>query len=99
MISRKFLIIFLIITGVIGVIFFFPVNFNDQYTCLYHRMFYEGHMHHNATEAGIHDIHGVNSLLQHYIGHYALLWWASIAVFSISLIILKKRNVNHKTEV
>lgn len=89
--AKKYLFIILIVSGIIGVIFFFPVNLNDKYTCLYHRMFFENHggehLQHNAIAAD----HGMNSLLQHYIGHYALLWWASIAVFTISIILLKKR--------
>ncbi len=37
--------------GVIGTVFFFPVNFQSRYTCLYHRIFHPGECVHSEGSA------------------------------------------------
>ncbi len=45
--------------GVIGTIFFFPVNFQSRYTCLYHRIFHPSKcIHGESTEGHSHRQNG-----------------------------------------
>ena len=82
-------IILLLIIGFIGIILFFPVNFNNSYTCIYHRF-----LNHHNLESDI-DLNNINhqhnsDLLDIYINHYALFWWLSISLLPICFIILKR---------
>ncbi|MCK5034232.1 MAG: hypothetical protein KAS18_11375 [Calditrichia bacterium] len=100
--NKKYLVYSLIIIGAIGLVIFFPVNFNNEYTCLYHRIFYaDKHismkLHHQNSQG--YDIEHsfeyygkaeMNTLLKYYIGHYAAFWWTSIVIFSISIVLIKK---------
>jgi len=41
--DKKILMIIALTVGVSGGILFFPFNFQDEYTCLYHRLYSLGH--------------------------------------------------------
>ena len=87
--KKKHLLIVLISIGIIGTVIFFPVNINDHYTCLFHRL-QDNSI--TLSEISLHD--GGNnmhhSILEIYLQGYAFLWWTSIALFTISIIFLKK---------
>lgn len=74
----------LLAVGFLGVVFFFPVDINSRYTCLYHRLTEPvggGHQHTTA----LHTHHpedpepaATGDLLSNYIRQYAVFWWVSI---------------------
>ncbi len=44
--------------GVVGGILFFPFNFQNEYTCIFHRFFSPGHSHSLNENAASTDSHG-----------------------------------------
>lgn len=87
-----YLTLILLGIGIVGGIFFFPVNFNNQYTCLYHRIFAPGHSYHLSNRmGGTGKIVGENheneieemmhsELVTKYILPFGLIWWISLIV-------------------
>jgi hypothetical protein len=71
---------------------FFPVNINDSYTCLSHRLLSQEKNHFSQDEhsefdaASIHRKKSVDShhLVKTYLLPYALLWWVSIGIVFLS---------------
>ena len=66
--------------GVLGGIFFFPMNIENQYTCLYHRLFSPEHSY----------THSHYDLVSHYVAPFGLLWWGSLFLIAFSVYRLKK---------
>jgi hypothetical protein len=88
-----FLTLILLGIGIIGGIFFFPINFNNQYTCLYHRIFASGHSYHlSSTDiGGFSKTVGENheneieemmhtKLVTKYVLPFGIIWWISLMV-------------------
>ncbi len=93
------LCVVMIVLGALGIICFFPFNFNSQYTCLFHRLFTEevhsdGHDHSKnsnsvESEIGSSDSHDSN-LLNRYLVPFGFFWWASIGLFTTGIYLRKK---------
>jgi len=84
-------IVLLLGIGILGAIFFFPMNINNQYTCLYHRLFSPDHSY----------AHAYDNIVQHYIASFGFLWWGSLTLIAVSIYALKRlvkiRNGNSQT--
>lgn len=61
--------------GILGTVFFFPINMNNQYTCLYHRMVSPGHSY----------PHHPIDILQEYVTPFGLLWWGSLLLTALGI--------------
>ena len=87
------LIWILLLTSMTGAVFFFPINLNEKYTCLYHRLYDNSDNGHAISL----DIPAVtrpamdHELLDSYIKSYAFLWWASMAVLFLVVIGMRKK--------
>ena len=81
----------IIILGIIGAITFFPVNINDHYTCLFHRII-DGNF--SSTEIGLHqlDKNMHYSIMDIYLEGYAFIWWASILVLVTGIYLYRNKN-------
>jgi len=102
----KRLSVFFLIAGITGAVVFFPFNFNDRYTCLYHRVCNPAqpvsstphHRHQAAAPENILDANpaghhlAANSLIPHYLNHFAFFWWASLLVVGLWLFLFKRKN-------
>jgi hypothetical protein len=101
-----FYLLILLSIGILGSIFFFPINFNNQYTCLYHRIFAPEH--HNYEVMGTDDlvlsvkknyeneeIH--SELIKKYIVPFGFVWWSSLAIIVFAFFLLNKER-QKKTE-
>lgn len=86
---KYFVLVFFLI-GLLGGILFFPVNLNDQYTCLYHRLSGTEHVHDAVHHSEMLMGGGNHDLLDAYVASYAVYWWASLAVIAIAIILIKK---------
>ena len=78
----------LLFLALVGGLLFFPVQIQDGYTCLFHRLFnYENpvkvdtHHHHNTAVAMQHE---ESNFLSFYLHRYAFIWWASVALAVVS---------------
>ena len=77
--------------GCIGTIIFFPVNINNHYTCLFHRIVDENPaspnitLHH--TDNSMH-----HSILDIYLEGYAFIWWASILALVTGIYLYRNKN-------
>lgn len=78
--KRAILILAVLGIGIFGAIFFFPVNFNNQYTCLYHWLFSPEHAHFYAAD----------DIVSHYIRPFGYLWWGSLLLIGFSIYGLKR---------
>lgn len=85
------LILTLLGLGVFGAIFFFPVNINNQYTCLYHRLFYPGHSYTHAIGTDVPQTQQ-EYLLNRYLSPFGLLWWGSLLLTALSIYSLKRQS-------
>lgn len=88
-----------IIIAFSGSIFFFPMNIDGKYTCLYHRLIDHSHP---LTDVMISDHkmnHHHSTLLSNYLHLYALPWWISIGLVSLCIyLVLRFRNSVAKKE-
>ncbi|HED11920.1 MAG TPA: hypothetical protein ENJ10_14615 [Caldithrix abyssi] len=99
--TRRFAIVVLL-TGILGGLFFFPFPLSENYTCIYHRVF-------NADEPVLEDESASHShlpgtsahhLLDSYIRGYAFLWWASLLMVVGALFYVRRNvKVNSKNRV
>lgn len=91
--NRGMLLTLLLLSiGIMGAIFFFPINFNNQYTCLYHRIFAPEHSNQLSNEmTGPDETVGKNQedeieemmhseLVTKYVLPFGLMWWMSLIV-------------------
>ena len=89
--NKKNLLIGLIIMGCLGTILFFPVNINNHYTCLFHRII-DG----NPASPNITLHHKDNSMhhsiLDIYLEGYAFIWWASILALVTGIYYYRTKN-------
>ncbi len=105
---------YIVVLAGLGVIIFFPVRLNNDFTCLYHRYFgctehpvryqngnpklssgeqqYDSFKNEKQTNISEPSLRG--DLVQHYIRHFALFWWLSIGIFTLSIFRLMKRKSN-----
>jgi len=102
----KRLSVFFLIFGIAGVVLFFPLNMNNRYTCLYHRLFCRtepvaaGHDQrlepHTNNHGGMphQAMQGpqVNALIPHYLKHFAFYWWGSLLLAGICLFLSRKKS-------
>jgi len=83
-----------------GIILFFPINIADTFTCLGHKYLVESVP---DRETAAENLSGDNhagmikhpdkrQMVDEYIFPFALLWWISIAVFTIQFHYMKKKN-------
>lgn len=88
---KKNILFLLLAAGIAGAVLFFPVNIQDQYTCLYHRLFSPGHSYPHSAGADI-DISQTQqeNLLNRYLSPFGLLWWGSLLLTAISIYSLKR---------
>ena len=96
------LMLILLSIGVVGGVLFFPVNFDNQYTCLYHRMFVSEHHYDTSNEmANTVNIDGNHhegeidemmhsELLDKYVLPFGLIWWISLIALAIGFFWLKR---------
>lgn len=83
------LIFLLLFISIAGAVLFFPVNIQDQYTCLYHRLFSPGHTFLHSAGDDISQT-GKEDLLHRYLSSFGLLWWGSLLLTSLSIYSLKR---------
>ena len=107
--KNKKILLLILFPGIVGVLFFFPVQMSGRYTCVYHRLFEAENpvtgvnMENNnstATEepAGTHD-HSESPFLHRYLHNYAILWWISLLLIVFSIYGLRQNRVlNKKSE-
>jgi len=104
---RKGTLITLILLGVgiVGGVLFFPINFNNQYTCLYHRMFAPEHRHRlsNQMMSGSSSIgkpqNEINEMLvTKYILPFGLIWWISLTIFALAFFWLRHETVKRESQ-
>lgn len=102
---RKGIILTFILLGVgiVGAVFFFPINFDDQYTCLYHRIFAPEYHHGfskeprlagNAAPVGEYHKDEQNEMLhsdlvKKYILPFGIIWWISLIAIALAFFWLK----------
>lgn len=92
----------LLIIGFSGIILFFPVNFDNQLTCLFQRLGtwdYDGqpvnkdaiHSHDNRhVTGGSRPVFFLpEELHHHYMQLYSYFWWGSLLLFGISIYALR----------
>lgn len=79
----------LLAAGIAGAVLFFPVNIQDQYTCLYHRLFSPEHSYTHSTGVDISQTQE-EDLLRHYLSPFGLLWWGSLLLTALSIYSLKR---------
>ena len=108
--NKKFILLILLLSGISGTFFFFPLQMGGRYTCVYHRLFEAENPipgNNSATNtgtsvvesAGNHD-HSESPFLHRYLHHYAILWWISLALFAFSVYGLQQnRNLNRMEKV
>ena len=97
------LTIALLSIGIIGGVFFFPINFDNQYTCLYHRIFAPEHDYHlsngmanakaiggNHREMEIEEMMH-SELVAKYVLPYGLIWWISLMVAASAFFWLRRQ--------
>jgi len=89
---RKITIVILLLLGmgILGVVVFFPVNINNQYTCLYHRLFSPEHSYPHTSGVNITSIQK-EILLNRYLTPFGLLWWGSLLLTALSIYGLKRQ--------
>lgn len=58
------------------------MNINNQYTCLYHRLFSADHSYAHS--------HVYDNIVQHYIASFGFLWWGSLLLIAASIYALKR---------
>ena len=108
--NKKFILLILLLSGISGTFFFFPLQMGGLYTCFYHRLLETDNPisgDHIKTYASASDVgptenhdHSESPFLHHYLHHYAILWWFSLAVFAFSVYGLKQnRNLNRIEKV
>lgn len=104
----KRLLIALLLLGITGTILFFPFNFNNRYTCLYHRLFAPsepvmntvsgGHeqaeLSQNISDEHAGHLHHSGQLIPHYLHHFAFLWWGSLLLLACCIFIYRKKNLS-----
>ena len=83
----------ILILAITGVIFFFPFKIGES-TCLF------GHL----TNICIYDLashngHGGHLMLNHYLRHFALVWWASIGLLAYMVYKLRKSQRGTANEI
>ncbi len=72
----------IIIPGLIGVFLFFPVNLGDVYTCLFHRIFFQG-VGSNPEFSGFSSASAMvdhSHLVRKYLMPFGIIWWFSLAL-------------------
>ena len=89
---KKYLVLLMLITGLAGTFFFFPVPIGDQSSCCYESMFggnencqckraMKEHAAHQAMMSEGSEMHQHGSvLLDSYLHHYAFPWWISVGL-------------------
>jgi len=101
----------IIFVAAAGMVFFFPMNIAGRYTCFYHRLFdppqsqmstatvVHDHNDHNGGDSQAGMSHGQSVLLDNYLHHYALIWWASVGVLALfGYLFLKAKRDPHKND-
>ncbi|TFG97460.1 MAG: hypothetical protein E4H13_10980 [Calditrichales bacterium] len=103
------LIIAVIGLGFIASLLFFPFNFRDQYTCLYHRLFSsaspvsEASMHHHtqmmSTDSkGATHQHG-STLIDRYVHNYAIFWWSGLLFMAGGIYLYRRLRLTEPSKV
>lgn len=78
--------VMLIIIGLTGAIFFFPMKLNEGKTCLA-QQYISGHRNEVNHTIMDHD----HQLAQDYIIPYGFIWWSSLGLFSFGLYLTRKK--------
>ena len=71
--------------GLVSSAVFFPVPINQEFSCLFHRLF----MSSEQIPAG-------HLLVSYYVNHFGLLWWGSLFLTAFILYQLLKKNQTKK---
>lgn len=97
--KRNFILLMLGI-GIAGAVLFFPVNIQNRYTCLYHRLLFPEHSYSHSHKAAEHPENQVSrdslydhlhdQLLRGYLKPFGLLWWGSLLIVTLCFYELKK---------
>ena len=107
--TRTFLMLILLGIGIIGGIFFFPINFNNQYTCLYHRIFAPGHSYHLSNDIGSlgktvkknheNEIEEMmhSEMVTKYVLSFGIIWWVSLIVAASAFFLLRHQKQMRET--
>lgn len=102
------ILFFVILTtgiGLLGTIFFFPVNLGKTHTCLYHRIFcpeenaqYSGRpdstMSHSKRPQASETVkvkQEHEGLLDFYVIPFGFLWWGSLGILALGILSWKKQ--------
>lgn len=88
--GKRNILLLLLAAGIAGAVLFFPVNINNKYTCLYHRLFSPGHSYPHAAGADISQTQK-EDLLHRYLSPFGLLWWGSLLLTALSIYSLKRQ--------
>ncbi len=102
------LTLILLSMGIIGGVLFFPINFDNQYTCLYNRVFAPKH-HYELSNEMINSGTRVeeyyeseidemmhSELVRKYILPFGLVWWFSLVIIAFAFFWLK--HLRHEEE-
>lgn len=91
MTRKKYIIIFLAI-GLLGGLLFFPIQIDETYTCFYHRIFDNDHpAHEHKLSQNMQSAHSHGSdLVDIYVSGYGIFWWSSLIVVAYSIYRLRK---------
>ncbi|MCK6619719.1 MAG: hypothetical protein HUU32_04545 [Calditrichaceae bacterium] len=88
--GKKNILLLVLAAGIAGAVLFFPVNINNQYTCLYHRLFSPGHSYTHSTGDDISQTQK-EDLLNRYLSPFGLLWWGSLLITALSIYGLRRQ--------
>lgn len=66
--------------GILGAVFYFPVNIDNQYTCLFHRLFSPDHSY----------VHSHTDIVEHYVTSFGFMWWGSLILLALSIYLWKR---------
>lgn len=111
--TKKYLTILMVILGLIGSVFFFPVQMDDQSSCCYESVFgsdktcpcrqavndHADHMQNSSQniDQAGHE-HG-SVLLSSYLHHYAFPWWISVGLLVAGCFLwIREKDKRQKTE-
>jgi hypothetical protein len=101
---KHIFILSLLIIGIIGTVFFFPLPLGNHDTCFYHRLFSQTENHHPTESNTTNTSHIAAENMQHhdvlreYILPFGLFWWSSIGLTVLGAYFLNKQSKYHQNK-
>ncbi len=104
-IKKHRIVIFMLVIGALGTILFFPVNIQNRYTCVFHRLIGQEEMskvvslmnsegvHYSSQHQDSADfMESVHYHLHHrYMATFGMFWWISLLILLVSLAYLRQQ--------